>query len=391
MFDFCVNGAGMVGSAVALGLLNQGFKVAVVETRMPTPFQSQQGPDLRVSAISLASIELLEKLGAWQHVLSMRARPYSGLSVWEQADSRTDFNASDIGLSQLGYFVENRILQLACHQALTHQNELTWYNDASIRTITRHKHHNEVVLSDGSQIACRWVIGADGAQSQVRRLVNLGVSGWQYQQQALGITIKTHTRVEDRTWQQFNPSGPRAFLPMFDNYGSIVWYDSEQRIKQLKALNHKQLREEIRAHFPSDLVDFDIIDLASFPLTRQHASQYVTDGVILIGDAAHTINPLAGQGVNLGFRDVDALLKVTANQNKDTLDSAAMLSALQGDYEKPRQRDNTLMMSAMDGFYSLFSNDNAIASLLRNTALKVAQHAGPIKHSVLRYAIGMTK
>lgn len=390
MFDFCVNGGGMIGSAVALGLLEQGYRVALIETNMPKPFDSNQGPDLRVSAISMASIQLLEKLGAWQHVMAMRARSYSGLSVWEQPSSRTDFNAADIGEKQLGYFVENRILQLACHQALAKHENLSWINQGRMTQLEANQTGCQLVLSDGQTLQSHWVIGADGAQSMVRRLLNVGTSGWQYEQQALGITVKMTEPVEDRTWQQFFPSGPRAFLPMYGQFGSVVWYDSASRIKALKSLSKTQLHDEVVSHFPSELGQFEVVDCAAFPLTRQHASQYVLPGAVLIGDAAHTINPLAGQGVNLGFKDVESFLKVSESRIQFNQPNQ-FYATLKADFERPRQRDNLLMMSAMDGFYQLFSNENGMVSVLRNTALRLAQQAGPIKNTVLRYATGLSK
>ena len=235
------------------------------------------------------------------------------------------------------------------------------------------------------------MIGADGAASQVRQSANIGVSGWQYRQQAMGITIEMTNPVDAITWQEFTPEGPKAFLPMFDNYASLVWYDSPDELKRLSTLNAAQLKQAIIEAFPSELIkdgnDFTVIDKATFPLTRAHASRYVTDSVILVGDAAHTINPLAGQGVNLGFRDVETLLAVTGDGID--LTSLAFKSCLITSYEKPRQRDNGLMMSAMDGFYGLFSNDIGPIKWLRNQLLSVAQHFEPAKREVLKYAIGM--
>ncbi|WP_269520636.1 FAD-dependent monooxygenase [Alteromonas sp. BMJM2] len=444
MYDFCINGGGMVGAALALGLAQQNYRVVVIEPNQPNAFEVEQGPDLRVSAISEASVTLLKALGAWTNIEKMRLKPYVGLSVWDNPKHRTDFTAKSIDVPQLGYFVENRLLQLACHEALTqHENVTIIFNEkidnialssessssdltpgselthsskltpspktdnnpsideeSSSETSTLEQSvcitlssvsKSSVTESSNTQIQAKWLIGADGARSQVRQFAGIGTSGWQYGQQAMGITVKMAKETQAITWQQFTPTGPKAFLPMFDEYASLVWYNSPEELKRLKGLNSTQLKNEVINAFPNELTqnenDFSIIDKAAFPLTRMHASEYVRERVILIGDAAHTINPLAGQGVNIGFRDVQALLEVTAKRHDVT--SQVFFKALKNDYEKPRKRDNLLMMSAMDGFYTLFSNDIAPIKWIRNQLLSVAERAGPIKKEVLKYAIGM--
>ncbi|RDV24568.1 FAD-dependent oxidoreductase [Alteromonas aestuariivivens] len=389
MFDFCIVGAGMVGSSLALGLVQQGYQVALIEAEPPVPFEPQQPPDLRVSAISMASVDLLSALGAWPHIMAMRTRAYSRLSVWEGQNSRADFCADEVGMARLGYFVENRLLQLGCHQALAGYKNLTWFRQSQIQYLNPQVNQgNRVGLSDG-EIEARWVIGADGARSKVRQLSNIGTSGWQYGQQAMGITVGFDSPVADWTWQQFLPSGPRALLPMHDNFASLIWYDAAARIKALSMLSSDKLKSEIVREFPPLEGDFEVLGKAAFALTRSHASRYVVPGTILIGDAAHTINPLAGQGVNLGFRDVEALLSATASA-PDLL-SDDFFDLLKEKYEKPRRRDNLLMMSAMDGFYWLFGNEHRPLTWLRKGLLKMAQHGGPAKRKVLKYAMGMDK
>tara|TARA_R110002153_G_scaffold65660_7_gene175550 strand:- start:5106 stop:6404 length:1299 start_codon:yes stop_codon:yes gene_type:complete len=427
MYDFCINGGGMVGAALALGLAKQQYRVAIIEPHVPKDFVEFSKPDLRVSAISDASVSLLRSLGAWEYIEAMRVKPYTGLSVWDDPAHRTDFTAQSIDVPQLGFFVENRLLQLGCHQALKAFNNVTWFTGCKVTDIAFANRNGDAVGSDlakgfdpaevpdlakdfdpakgsasqqhvatltldsGESIHAKWLIGADGAASQVRQAANIGVSGWQYGQHAMGITIEMANPVDAITWQQFTPDGPKAFLPMFDNYASLVWYDSPDELKRLSTLNTVQLKQAIIEAFPSELLkggnDFTVIDKATFPLTRAHACRYVSDGVILVGDAAHTINPLAGQGVNLGFRDVEVLLGVIADGID--LTSQEFKKRLIANYEKPRQRDNGLMMSAMDGFYGLFSNDIGPIKWIRNQLLSVAQQFEPAKREVLKYAIGM--
>lgn len=392
MFDFCINGGGMVGANLAIGLAKQGFQVAVIEAHMPNPYSAEQLPDDRMSAISLASVQLLESLGSWEPVTQMRSRRYDMLSVWEDEGARTDFCAADLGLPELGFFVENRLIQLAAHQALSNFDNVTWFRDSHVETFDLSPHtHNELTFSNGETLRCKWLIGADGAMSRVRQAAKIGVTGWQYRQHAMGIVVEMAEPTPNVTWQQFFPSGPRAYLPMHDKYAALIWYDEAQRVAALKKLPLASLKAEIQSRFSPQLGDFSIIKTSSFPLTRQHAQRYVKPGVIILGDAAHTINPLAGQGVNIGFRDVAALLAVTATFSARGIGKAQddFFAALQGEFELPRRRDNLLMMSAMDGFYAAFSNDKLPLKWLRNQAFKVAQNAGPLKQQVLKYALGV--
>ena len=397
MFDFCINGGGMVGATLALGLAQQQFKVAVIEPYLPASFKPEDGPDLRVSAISEASVTLLKALGAWEHIAAMRVKPYTGLSVWDDPAHRTDFTAHSIDMPQLGFFVENRLLQLGCHKALMQFDNVEIISGQKVEDI-RLTNTANVNLSNGRTLEAKWLVGADGANSQVRKAAGIGTTGWQYAQQAMGITIRMENAVKPITWQQFTSSGPKAFLPMFDNYASLVWYDTPDELKRIKSLKPSQLESEILKTFPEELTkgknSFSVIDKAIFPLTRSHANHYVKGCCVLIGDAAHTINPLAGQGVNLGFKDVEAFLSVSSNFKtnstaNDLLTDGAFSQMLFSNYERPRKRDNLMMMTAMDGFYTLFSNDVAPIKWIRNQLLSVAQRIEPAKQEVLKYAIGL--
>ena len=370
----------MVGAATALGLAQKGFSIALIETRMPSAYTPGAPPDMRVSAISLTSQHLLNTLGAWSHIQAMRLCPYRRLSVWERADCRTDFNCADIQCEHLGHIVENSVLQLGLHQALADFDKVQWFTTSPVKTILAGSSPG-VELEDGEQIKCKILIGADGLDSPVRRAANIGSKGWQYRQQALAIQIKTHSPQQDITWQQFTPNGPLAFLPLYDNYASLVWYHSGDAVQKLKNLAADKLKQQIVANFPSELVDFDILQVASFPITRMHANQYVKENVLLIGDAAHCINPLAGQGLNLGFKDVASLL--TSLDEHNTLPQALQA------YQHARRTDNLLMMSAMDVIYATFSQSDPLLKFCRNLGLKLVNSSGPIKHRVMKYAMGL--
>ena len=390
MYDAVVVGGGMIGSAVALGLAKQGQSVAVVENNLPSAFEQNQPPDIRLSALSLHTVQLLDALGAWQHIELMRSQPYTELAVWESASSdanKTVFNAASIGVENLGHFVENRLTQLALHREIRTFDNVTWYSDAKIAAInintTADTSPNQVIFDDATNISGRWLIGADGGQSRVRSAANIGQTGWQYKQHALAIVVKLEQPSGSQTWQQFKPTGPVALLPMYDNYAALIWYHEAPKVKQLAGLSDISLKSAIINHFPPIHSDFKIITRASFPLARAHANQYVSCNTVLVGDAAHTINPLAGQGVNIGFKDVEALLTVfEKNQKPNTLD-------MQLGYEKNRKLQNLIMMTAMDAFYVTFSNDIKPLKWFRNTALRLADNAGSAKQRALKFALGL--
>ena len=383
-YDAIVIGGGMVGSATALGLAKLGRTVALIEKNLPQDFSPEQPPDVRLSALSLSTVKFLNQLGAWQHISSMRCQPYNELAVWENAQTEADktvFTASSIGCDSLGQFVENRLTQLALHKEIAQYSAVDLYSNSNIEMLDTL--NNQIVLKDGQKLHGKWIIGADGAQSKVRTAAGIGQTGWQYAQQALGVIVQLETNSGSRTWQQFKSTGPVAFLPMYDNFAALIWYHDANEISRLTALSEEQLKIRIIDNFPSIGADFSISSRGSFPLNRAHANQYVKAHTVLVGDSAHTINPLAGQGVNIGFKDVEALLNVfEQNGMPDT-------QKMSKEYEDVRRRQNLLMMTAMDVFYLAFSNEIEPLKMIRNLALKAAGKAGPLKQQALKYAVGI--
>ncbi|OEE75366.1 2-octaprenyl-3-methyl-6-methoxy-1,4-benzoquinol hydroxylase [Enterovibrio norvegicus FF-162] len=383
-FDIIVVGGGMVGAATALGLARQGKRVAMVERIAPQAFSPEQPMDLRVSAISPASVSLLTSLKVWDSVLKMRLCPYRRLETWEHPECRIRFDAQSMDLSELGFIVENRVLQLALWKACEAQENLALLCPVNIVAMQPDGDGHRVELESGEVLHGRWLVGADGANSRVRDYANIGVTAWDYRQHCMLINVKTELPQQDVTWQWFTPDGPRSFLPLTGHQGSLVWYDSPSRIKQLGAMTPAALKQEILSHFPKELGDIEVLQHGAFPLTRRHAQSYYRNNVVVLGDAAHTINPLAGQGVNLGFKDVDALLDVAADAGVEWINDSVL-----GAYERKRKPDNLIMQAGMDLFYAGFSNEIAPLKLLRNVGLKLAEKSGPIKKQVLKYAMGL--
>ncbi len=386
-FDVVIVGGGMVGAAVACGLGESTFKVAVLEQHLPEPFADDQPHDLRVSALSIASQKILQGVGAWEGVVKRRLCPFRRMRVWETAGD-TEFNCDDIDYPELGFIVENRVTQLALLDRLRQFENIELIAPVGIRSIDYRYGGTQIQLDDGRSLRARLLVAADGGHSRVRQAVGLGVTSWDYNQHALVIYVETDYPQQDITWQRFVPSGPQAFLPLTGHYGSIVWYNSPDEVRRLRSLPSEQLVGELTAAFPSCLGRINrILGTASFPLKRQHAQQYVKQGVALVGDAAHMINPLAGQGVNIGLLDAAALAEVIIDADRQGGDIADV-GILQR-YESMRRQENLKMMTVMDLFYRFFSNEVLPIKFLRNLGLGLAERIKPAKNKVMRAAMGL--
>jgi len=387
-FDVVIVGGGMVGAAVACSLGGSKLSVAVVEQAIPEAFSAEQAHDLRVSALSLASKNILDCVGAWEGVLSRRFCPFKRMRVWETAGD-TEFNSDDIDLPELGYIVENRVTQLALLDRLVDFDNIEFFAPETIKKIDYSAAgQTTLFLESGVELRAKVVVAADGGGSKVRNTVGLGVTSWDYKQHAMVIYVETDYGQQDITWQRFVPSGPQAFLPLTGNYGSIVWYNSADEVRRLKSLPADELIAELTATFPDCLGKLkQVLGVASFPLKRQHAQSYVKAGVVLVGDAAHMINPLAGQGVNIGLLDAAALAEVLveASEKGENISDIAVLRR----YEKMRRNENLRMMTVMDVFYRVFSNEVLPLKFLRNLGLGLAERVFPAKNKVMRMAIGL--
>ncbi len=385
--EVAVVGGGMVGAAVALGLAQRGFQVAVVEHDAPPVFDASAPPDVRISAISRASVDLLKSLGVWSAVRAMRCHPYRQLETWEWEQAHVVFDAHELKLPELGFMVENAVLQRALWEALEAHPQVQLRCPARLAAIQVHEDGHALVFDKGDVLNAKLVIGADGASSRVREWAGIGTHAWQYRQACMLITVQCENPPGDSTWQHFTPSGPHAFLPLFDNWASLVWYDTPARIRQLQAMSMAQLKSAIASTFPARLGEVMLVASGAFALTRRHALRYVQAGLALVGDAAHTIHPLAGQGVNLGYRDAEALLEILGNARERDEDwhSLPVLKR----YQNRRMPDNYLMQSGMDLFCSGFSNDLGPVRVLRNLGLMAAQRAGALKRQALKYALGL--
>lgn len=390
VFDVLIVGGGMTGATLACALGNTSLSVAVVEYQEPEPFHPEQPHDLRVSALSIASQNILEMVGAWSGITGRRACPYRRLKTWEAnaVHAATEFNAAESHYSHLGYITENRVIQLALLERLQAFDNVTLICPAQTERLDYSSSGTRLYLKEGQVISAPLVVAADGGESRVRQAAGIGVHQWDYEQHALVASVVTDYPQQDITWQQFTPTGPLAFLPLNGHHASLVWYHTPADVKRLMQASDDDFIAELTATFPEDLGQINqLLGRASFPLRRQHARHYVAPGVALIGDAAHMIHPLAGQGVNIGLLDAAALAETLIRATRKGQDIAAQSTLAQ--YEKSRRKHNLLMMQVMDSFYRVFSNEIGPLRLVRNMGLSLAGHLPPARKKVMRFAMGL--
>lgn len=390
IYDVVIVGGGMVGGTLACALGNTDLKVAVIENSLPDQFDPEQSHDLRVSALSVASENILRNINVWPGLESRRVCPYQRMKVWEVSESHagTLFDAQEMGYNHLGHIVENRILQLALIDQLQAYDNVDLFLPDHPESIDFSPGSSLLELASGKQLVAKLLVAADGGNSNVRSSANIGVSKTDYDQYALVASVTTAYEQQDITWQQFYPTGPRAFLPLSGNKASLVWYDKPERVKYLATLSNDELLSELLTHFPEELGEIDaVLGRAYFPLKCQHAHAYVKEGVALVGDSAHIINPLAGQGVNIGLLDAAQLAEVILEGYQSGLDISSL--DVLNPYEKMRKHHNMLMQQTMHVFYHVFSNNILPLKLIRNIGLGLAQNITPAKRKVMAFAMGL--
>lgn len=390
-YDILVVGGGMVGAAIALGAANLGFKVFLLEKSALPSFNAKSDHDIRISAISLGSVALLSSLGAWKHTKAMRAHPYNCLSTWEELDSKINFCAQDLNLPELGFMVENNLVQLGLWQEIKQHSNIDFSIETELKQAQNLGDRWRLDLNKSDEefsVLGELLVAADGANSRMRAIAGIKLLALKYKQECMLITAELKEDSGFTTWQEFTPSGPRALLPLAANNACLVWYDSKEKIETLKSLDKNTLADEITTEFPQLLGEkIKVKKVASFELVRRHARRYVKDGLVLVGDAAHTINPLAGQGVNLGFKDVKLLLEVL--QDAKVREASPRCAKSLRTYELKRMADNWLMQTGMDVFYHGFSNDISPLKFVRNLGLRTGEKMKFTKKQLLKYAIGL--
>jgi len=400
LFNVAIVGAGMVGASLACALIEAGFKVALIESGKLDP--SQDWPsgqvDARVSALSLASENLLKNIQVWPIIEGMkRLQPYDAMRVWDACGTgQLHFTASEQHLPYLGHIVENRTITSALHQALGHKNYQLFENSQVIDMTSQESSPRTLTLAGGEQIVAEIVVGADGANSKIRQLAGFPTREWDYPHYALITRVKVSKTHKNTAWQRFTEDGVLAFLPLptppgeglDSHYCSIVWSRPKAQAQAMQQLSENEFCIALTRAFERQLGDVISSDQRHvIPLRQRHAKHYVQQGLVLVGDAAHTIHPLAGQGVNLGLLDVSALVDTLkqAQQQGREINGVSVLE----NYQTQRRNDNLRMMALMESFSRLFGNQHPMLSLLRNTGMNWVQKLSPIKQHLAQQAMGV--
>ncbi|MDX2350507.1 MAG: UbiH/UbiF/VisC/COQ6 family ubiquinone biosynthesis hydroxylase [Porticoccus sp.] len=397
-YDVVVSGAGMVGAAFAALLATtehgKNLRIAVLEARPFVMPDLSESFDPRVVALTAVSRKLLEDTGAWEQIAARRVCPYQRMEVWEaDGTGHIEFDCAEVRQPSLGHIVENALVVEALWQRLEALENVTLLCPATVVDLDRQPEGVAISLADGSVINTKLLAAADGAQSKVRELCGLQLRQWEYGHHAIVTTVTTEKNHDFTARQRFLPEGPLAFLPLQTETGdchqcSIVWSQQADVAEQLMALDDDAFCETLTRAGENCLGNVVAVDKRyKIPLKQRHAVDYVVPGVALMGDAAHTIHPLAGQGVNLGFQDVIVLVEEVERAVSRGLSPGDMWAL--GRYQRRRKPHNLGTMAVMEGFKRLFEKQPLPVRLLRNDGMNTVNRLGPIKNLMVRQAMGL--
>ncbi|RRJ82996.1 FAD-dependent monooxygenase [Aestuariirhabdus litorea] len=397
-FDLIIVGGGMVGSALACALRDSSLSIALVDGGDLRPAPVELDPhrfDPRVSALTVSSERFLKHLGVWPSMLARRVSPYRHMQVWDgEGTGRIEFHADEIQHPVLGHIVENSVTQSALLEPLQAADGVRLLPGERLKTLLDDgKQGPRIRLESGLELEARLLVAADGANSQVRAGAGFALREWDYLHHGIVTTVETELPHHRTAWQSFRESGPLAFLPLPDSedgrhFCSIVWSNVPEEAQRLMELEEGAFCRELERAIEQRLGTVLGCDRRyCLPFRQRHAVDYVMPGIALVGDAAHTIHPLAGQGVNLGLMDAAALAEVILHACARG-DDFARLGVLQR-YQRQRKGANLAMMGAMEFFERLFHARNMPLRLLRNSGLRWVDGTPQLKQQLVRRAMGL--
>lgn len=387
--DIAIVGGGMVGLALAAAFKDSDLRIAVIEGRTPDESLAEL-PDVRVSALSRSSETILRNLGVWEGITRRRLSPYSAMEVWEQDSfARIEFSANALGQPDLGHIVENRVIQLALLEQVQQMNNVTLYMPATCHSLAVSEREAWLTLDNGQALTAKLVVGADGANSWVRHQQDIPLTHWDYGHSAIVANVYTADTHDSVARQIFTPNGPLAFLPLQDQHlSSIVWSTDPSRAERLMALSDREFNKVLTAEFDARLGLCEVRgERAAYPLKMRYARDFIAQRIALVGDAAHTIHPLAGQGVNLGLLDAASLAQEVYALWRQGEDIGVRRN-LRG-YERWRKAEAAKMIAAMQGFRDLFDGNNPAKKLIRGLGMKLAGQLPGAKDEIMKRALGL--
>jgi 2-octaprenylphenol hydroxylase len=387
-FDVIVVGAGIVGATAACALARSGLQVGVIEPRPPSDNFDPQTYDNRVSAITRASEQIFRALGAWDAMLARRVTPLREMQVWDGAGrGAIHFDCAELGEDALGYIVENRVMQVALFDTLRALPQVEIFCPATPTQLRIDNAGAELTLDDGHTLRAALIIGGDGHASWVRKQCGIATHTSPYEQSALVANVETALPHGETAWQRFTAEGPVALLPLSNGHSSLVWSVPHARAETLLQLDNVNFLRELNSAFGDSLGAIHAVGArGTHPLQRAHAHAYVSARVALVGDAAHTVHPMAGQGVNMGLLDAAALAEVLVNAHAARRDLGDLLVLRR--YERWRKGHNYAMQGAIDALKRLFASRNPAVLWARNSGLRMTHDSDALKNLITSHAIG---